>query len=317
MNPLQGSSALLQGGTGINLGNYNPQQAISLPNSAPTGISLETGLNQSQTAQQPSSSAISAQIASLLRAQQQVYAPPLNLSSIYSQAGAKAASAVNPYYTKQLQDFQAQQAQDKALQQQQTQMNIQNLQTQLQNTLQGNSIAQARTGQDVLQNEQQIGIKADQQQQDQGTQFDQARIAQAKQLASQGLTTSGLGEQQVQGSQDTRNLQETRQAADVAQQNQAQELFKSRTFEDLARSGELAGQAEKTGETQQNFDLNKFIQGQAYSLQQQTQSLEQQRLARVSQETQNQAKLLVNQFIQSISNPAQRLAAAQQYQGAF
>lgn len=314
MANLQGSSYNLQGGTGISLGNYNPQQSISLPNSGPIGIPLQT---PKTPAPQPSSAPDISALLAQIKASQAAYAPPLNLSNIYNQAGKTAASNVNPYYTKQLQDFQAQQAQEKALQQQQTQMNITNLQTQLQNTLQGNQITQARTGQDVLANEQQIGIKADQAQQDQGTQFDQARIAQAQQLANQGLTTSGIGQGQVAQSEVDRNTQEARQAQDNQQQVQQQELFKSRTFEDLARSGELATQGEATGEKQANFDLDKFIQGQASQLQQQTQSLEQQRLQRIAQETQAQAKLLVNNFIQSLSNPAQRLAAAQQYGSAF
>lgn len=251
------------------------------------------------------------------KAQQSAIAPDLNLGSVYNQARGSAESAVNPYYTKQLQDFQAQQAAEKATQQQQTQTNIQNLQQQLQDTLQGNAITGARTTQDVATQEQQIAQKADRTQQDQGTQFDQARIAQAKQLASQGLTTSGLGQQQAFQSEAGRNLQETRQAQDVAQQNQAQELLKTRTFEDLARSGTLATQAETKGETQQNFDLNKYIQGQGFALNQQKDTLEQQRLSRVGQETQSQAKMLVNQFIQSIADPAQRQAAVQAYGGAF
>lgn len=316
---LQGSSPNLQGG-GISLqGSTYPLQGgnINLQQTPARGITINTNpAKAAQTSVQPPDyNALLA--AANAAAQQAAYAPALNLGDIYNQASTTAQGAVNPYYTKQLSDFQTQQAQSKALQQQQTQMNIQNLQTQLANTLQGNQITQGRTAQDVLGNEQQIGIKADQAQQDQGTQFDQARIAQAKQLASQGLTTSGTGAQQVLGSQTDRNTQEGRQAADVAQQQQAQELFKTRTFEDLARSGDLATKQEATGETQANFDLNKFILGQAADLQQQTQSLEQQRLSRVAQETQNQAKLLVNNFIQSLSNPAQRLAAAQQYGGAF
>lgn len=262
----------------------------------------------------------SAQTQALLRqiqASQSAYAPNLNLSTVYAQAGKSAAGAVNPYYTKQLKDFVAQQTADKINQQKQTQVNIQNLQDQLANTLQGNSITQARTGQDVLQNEQQINQTADRTQQDQGTQFDQARIAQAKQVASQGLTASGLGQGQVLQSQTDRNLQETRQAADVQQQTQAQELFKTRTFEDLARSGTLAQQSKTKGVTQANFDLNKYIQGQKFDLRNQKQTLENQRLSRLAQETQTRAKLAVNKFIQSISNPAQRQAAAQVYGGAF
>lgn len=305
---LQGGGNV-QGGTGISLGNVNPQNA--------RGITVPSNTQPIPQGQITSSPISAADLLASARASQNAVAPPLNLSSIYNQASSKAQGNVNPYYTKQLQDFQAQQAQDKALQQQQTQMNIQNLQTQLQNTLQGNSISQARTAQDTLTGEQQAGIKADQTQQLQGTQFDQARIAQAKQLATQGLTTSGLGQGQVLQSQTDRNTQEGQQAQADQQAFQQAELLKSRTFEDLARSGELATQAEKTGETQANFDLNKYIQGQGSALQQQQQTLETSRLQRVAQETQAQAKLLVNQFIQSISNPQQRQAAAQVYGGAF
>lgn len=320
---IQGSSVSLQGGTGISLGNSNPQSSSSFQVQQPTGIPLQSAPKTVAPTPSPAPAQpgdFTAQINQLLaslKAQQAAYAPPLDISSIYSQAGAKAQANVNPYYTKQLQDFQAQQAQNKALQQQQTQMNIQNLQTQLANTLQGNSITQGRTAQDALTSEQQAGIQADQQQQTQGTQFDQARIDQAKQLASQGLTGSGLGNQQVLGSETARNTQESQQAQTQQQATQQTELLKNRTFEDLARSGDLATQSETQGETQANFDLNKYIQGQAGDLQNEQQTLEQQRLAQVSQETQSQAKLLVNQFIQSISNPAQRQAAVQAYGGAF
>lgn len=315
---MQGGNANLQGGTGIPLGNYSPQPAINVQSSPANNISLSAPKQSS--AVDPTSDALDAQYQDILKqiqAQQTAYAPSLNLSSIYSQAGKAAEKSVNPYYTKQLKDFQAQQAQDKITQQQQTQTNIANLQTQLQNTVEGNAIAQQRTGQDVLQNEQQIAQQANQTQQDQGTQFDQARIAQAKQLASGGLTTSGLGAQQVLGSETNRNAQEASQAADVAQQNQNQELFKARTFEDLTRSGSLATQSEKTGETQANFDLNKYIQGQKTQLKSEKNDLESQRLSKVAQETQNKAKLAVNKFIQSISDPAQRHAAAQEYGGLF
>lgn len=301
--------------------NYNPQSQpiqiqgtgtpnINLGNPAQSGAAVNNATAQNN--------AMSKQISDLLaqiRAQQSAYAPPLNLTSIYNQARGSAEANVNPFYTKQLNDFISQQGVDKSNQQQQTQMNIQSLQDQLANTLSGNATTQARTGQDVLQNEQQINQQADQVQQDQGTQFDQARIAQAKQLASQGLTGSGVGNQQTQQSQDTFNTTESRQAQEQQQHLQTQELFKSRTFEDLARSGELAKQSETKGETQANFDLNKYIQNQGAQLEQQKQDLEQKRLGAVSQETSNQSKLLINQFINSLSNPAQRQAALQAYGG--
>lgn len=300
----------------IGIAPYTPLPNLSV-NAAPDSRTISIGAPKVSTPQPSSTPNVADILAQISAANQAAVAPNLNLSDIYNQASSAAQSAVNPYYTKQLQDFQAQQAQDKANQQQQTQVNIQQLQDQLQNTLNANTLTGQRTAQDTLANEQQAGIAVDQQQQTQGTQFDQARIAQAKQLASQGLTGSGLGNQQVLGSEADRNTQESQQAAAQKQAFDQSELLKSRTFEDLANSGALATKSEATGETQANFDLNKYIQGQVSSLQQEQQSLEQSRLAQVASNTQSQAKLLVNQFIQSIANPAQRQAAVQAYGNAF
>lgn len=306
---------------------YNPQNAAGASILQPTynpqttvGSNLNTGYGGGISLGSPNSNAPAGQ--PLFQPPSYstpgpVYAPKLDLSGIYGKAQGIAQNNVNPYYTKQLNDFIAQQSAEKVSQQQQAQTNIQNLQDQAANTLKANALTQQRTGQDVLQNEQQAGIKFDQQQQDQGTQFDQARIAQAKQLATQGVTTSGVGAQQVLQGQNDRNLQEGRQTDEFHAQNQTQELFKSRTFADLAQSNVLAQQSKDKGVKQINFDLNKYIQNQGFALSNEKGDLEQQRLARVAQETNNQAKLLVNQFIQNLSNPAQRLAAAQQYGSAF
>lgn len=314
-----GSSTFQYPGLGKPFSNTPSYPGLSYPyNAVPTPAGVNTAKPAPAPAATPNTA--SSDIAALLaqiKAQQAAYAPPLNLSSIYNQSYATAQGNVNPYYSKQLQDFQTNQAANRAIQEQQTQMNIKNLQDQLANTLSGNEISGARTSQDVLANEQQAGIKADQQQQDQGVQFDQARIAQAKQLATQGLTTSGLGGQQVEQSTDQRNTQESRQAADVAQQQQSQELFKSRTFEDLARSGELAKQSETKGETQANFDLNNYIAQQGRDLGAQKDTLEKQRIADVLAETKRQGQLAVNNFIQGLSNPAQITAAVQKYGSYF
>lgn len=326
MANLQGSSASLQGGTGINVAGSNPQQTSSINIQSPGDTAILQGQQQvssanayNNTATQQNSD-LTAQVNKLLaqlNAQQAAYAPPLDLNSIYSSAEKSAAQAVNPYYSKQLKDFVAQQAADKITQQQQTQTNIQNLQNELTNTLQGNAISGARTSQDVLTNEQQIGQQADQTQAEQGTQFDQARIAQAKQLASEGLTTSGLGTQQVLQSQTDRNTQEAQQADQNKQQVDAQELFKSRTLEDLGRSSQLAQQTETTGEKQANFDLGNYISQQSRDLKSEKSTLEQQRLDKVSSKASEIADQKINKFIQSIADPAQRQAAVQAYAGAF
>lgn len=244
-------------------------------------------------------------------------APNWDLTSIYNQAGGQAASQVNPYYTSQLQQFQNNQSQAKALQDQQRQLTLQNLQNTLTNNLQGNETSRGRTSQDVLQNEQQLGIAADQRQQDQGQQFDQARLAQAKQVASQGLTDSGLGSQQTLQSETARNVQESRQGEQDHQQVAAQELTKARTFEDLANSDVLANQAKGQGEKQVSIDWDKFVQGQASDLQSTQNSLESERLGRLSTVQKQLAQQQINNMIHALSNPGQRAAAASAYGGAF
>jgi hypothetical protein len=224
---------------------------------------------------------------------------------------------VNPYYTQQLQQFQQNQAKTKALQQQQHDLNELNLEATLNNQLQGNETSRGRTSQDVLQNEQQIGQQADYRQQDQGTQFDQARIEQAKQLAQGGLTASGLGSQQTLQSETTRNTQEQRQGAQDQQQVAAQELTKARTFEDLANSDVLSNKSFSKGQQQANIDWDKFVQGQASDLQQTQQSLESERLQRLGTVQRQLAQQQINDMIHAISNPAQRAAAAAAYGGSF
>lgn len=323
---LQGSNPNLQGtANGISLQGptVNPQQTTNLQIQPAIGIPLGNAPKPVAPLAPAVNTAVSdsqAQINSLLaeiKAQQAAFAPPLNLSSIYTQAGNTAAANVNPYYTKQLNDFIAQQAQDLTTQQQQSSMNIANLQTQLQNTIQGNAITAGRNQEDTATKGQDIATAADQQNVDEGAAFDQARIAQAKQLASQGLTTSGVGAQQVLGSETARNTTEARQAAQTTEAEQQNQLLSTRTLEDLGRSNDLATQSEGQGEQQANFDLNNYIANQGTQLSSEKDTLEGQRLAAVSAETTNQAKLLVNQFIQSISNPAQRQAAVNAYGNLF
>lgn len=246
-----------------------------------------------------------------------IYAPKLDVNGLYNQAKGIAAGNVNPYYTKALNDFIGQQAQSKALQQQQTDMEIKNFQDELAHTQQENAVSGTRATEDTALKEQQIAQTADQRQLDQGSAFDISRNQEAQKEAQSGLAGSGLAAGAQAGAQQAQDLTESRQAEGDQQSKAASELAKARTFEDLGRSNVYAGSQEQKGEQGSNFNLSKFIQGQASDLQQQQQSLEQQRLARLAQESQNQAKILFNNYIAGISNPAQRQAALQTYGSSF
>lgn len=276
------------------------------PAPAPPGPSYSDSIN-SQIA------ALEAQIA---KANAPVYAPALDTNAIYNQASTTAAANVNPYYTKLLNDFITQQGTARQQQQTQTATNVQNLQTQLAQLKAGNQVTGDRAVEDAATTEGNIATAADERQLDQGTAFDTARDTQAGQIAASGLTGSGIGAGQQLTAQNTQDTTETRQAnADQTAKN-ATELSKARTFEDLATSNTNATTSEGQGEQQQQFNLNNFITGQSTDLQGEQQTLEQQRQQALASEKSTQTKLLINNFINSISNPAQRQAAISTY-GSF
>ena len=249
------------------------------------------------------------------QANQKVYAPALDTNAIFNKANSSASSTVNPYYTKLLKDFVNQQAQAKALSQQQTQTNVQNLQDQLAQTLAQNQTTGERATQDTATQEYNLANDATQRQAAQGTAFDQARTTEGQSLAQRGLTGSGLGNQEQATAIAGRNTNEAQQGQADQQARAGAELSKARTFEDLATSSTNATTAEGKAVEQAKFDLNKFILGQTQDLQNEQQSLEQQRQSALTGERQKQTSLLVSNFINSISNPAQRQAAYSAYGG--
>lgn len=179
-----------------------------------------------------------------------------NTAANSAKARSQAEQAVNPLYTKKLQDYLDQQ---KTLQQRQetdTATANKTLEESLANVLQANQITGQRTGEDVSNNIGQINTQAQQYQADTGDQFNQARLAL---LRGGGDTGAGLGAQQVAQQQTGRNTQESRQVQTFKDAKANQELLKTRTFEDLARSGELAGKQATKGKEANNLSLSRYI----------------------------------------------------------
>ena len=241
-----------------------------------------------------------------------VYAPRLDIAALGAQARAGAESAVNPYYTLQLNQFLAKQAAQKQQQQTQYETNVKNAEEQLKQTLEGNEITKQRTTEDVAQNQQQIAQTADEFQTDTGQQFAEDRLALAKEAS-----TGGLGQQKVEKVQTARNLQETRQTGKFEQQKQEQELFKGRTFEDLTRSGEIATKGTTRAKEAAKFDLDSYIQNMGFQESEERDRLRTNQLQEIAAKEAEQRRLLFNNYLNNISNPAQRQAAVSQYGGQF
>jgi hypothetical protein len=96
-----------------------------------------------------------------------------------------------------------------------------------------------------------------------------------------------------------------------------QELFKSRTFDDLARSGTLATAGAEKGKKQEKFSLDSYIQNAGFADTNFRNDLEKAKQQEIGSKTQSFALDAYNSYIRNITNPAQRLAAAQQYGSSF
>jgi len=243
-----------------------------------------------------------------------VYAPKLDIGALNAQARSAAEGAVNPYYTKVLNEFLAAQAARRQQRQTQAQTDITNIQDSLKSALELSQLNRERTTEDVGKNLENIATTADQFQTDTGEEFALGRNQLAEQTAAAGLT-GGLGAQQQERAVAGRNLQEERQVKQFQEQKNVQAQFKTRTFEDLMRQDtENTGKAEK-GKKQVQFDLDSYIQNLGFEESDTRNKLEQERLGRVGDESRNQARLAFNNYLAGIKDPAQLQAAVATYGG--
>lgn len=303
---VQGSSPTLQSNTSI------PIQGTGTN----PGIRLTPAVPAVRPSTPPPVDPYAALQAEIDRANQPVYAPRLDIAAVNAQARKAAAGAVNPFYTKTLNDFLTQQAQEKAFQEQQNATNVKNLQDQLTQTTAANAVTGQRAGENAATSTANTNTAADQYQTDQGTATDQARIDLARKQAEAGLSGGVAAGQQLEGT-TAANTAEARQGEQFQQQRDQANLLKNRTLEDITTSNANATTAEQKGEAQAKFDLDKYIAGNITATKNERNTLEQQRLQAIQSETQNQAKLAFSKYLAGISNPAQYVAALNTYGGAF
>jgi hypothetical protein len=168
----------------------------------------------------------------------------------------------------------------------------------------------------VAKNLDEINTTADEFQTDSGQATDAQRLEEGRALADSGLT-GGLAAQQSETADTQRNTAEKRQVRDFQRKRTEQTLFKTRTFEDLSRSSELATEDKEKGVKRVQFDLDSFIKDQDLDKEAERTKLEAERLQAVGQEQTNQAKLAYARYLANIRDPAQLAAASQIYGGIF
>lgn len=256
---------------------------------------------------------ISNLLSSISGGSQAVYAPKLDWNAINAQARRGAQGAVNPWYKKQLQRTLSNFKNLRATRQKEYKMNVEDIQAELNKTLEESDINRTRTTEDVNTNIADVNTSEDQFQTDTGAEFDEARMAIAGDVAEAGLVGSGLGSQKQTQAVNQRNTQEGRQQAEFQQKRDQQQLFKTRTFEDLLRGDELAKGSAGRSKKREKFDLDSYIKQSKYDEGTEKIKLEGERLSRLISEEDRRAALLTRAWIENLRDPAQRDAAYKAY----
>lgn len=249
--------------------------------------------------------------------QQTPRAANVDYNAISAKARSQAEAAVNPLYTQKLNDFLARQQVEQARKQQDVALSNQQIDEALKNTQEANAVTGERTAADVATNLGQLGNQEQNFQTTEGTNFEGARTALQSGLADSGLTGSGLGAQKENAAITARNQASGQQVQSFNLQKKAQNDLKTRTFEDLARSGAIAEKTAGTGKSQNAIDLNRFIEDQAYNEKATRASLEAQRLSDVIAQQGQYGKIGFQEYLNSLTNPGVREATAKAYGGLF
>lgn len=255
---------------------------------------------------------LNSQIAAL-QAQMTPTLPSMDLTGLYNKAKTSAESAVNPYFTKQLNDFLGRQGELRKRSQADYQTKLTDLQDELKSFLEGSEVNRGRTTQDTSTAIGNTLADAVVNRTSEGRQFDIANEANKAQLADAGLTMSGLGKQQLYNITQTRA--ETGKQATVEKERkvEVQKLLKTRTFEDLARSDTQAGVQTEKGKKIAKVDLDREFGDLMWEESQTRWDLENKRQTAVINETDNQQRLSMQNYIASLKTPAQKEYAAKIY----
>lgn len=281
-----------------------PSTVLGYKQTAPSQVNASAPISPDYSALL---SSIRAQTDALNKQLQQSYTPYFDTYANYQSAGNAAQSAVNPLYTQKLNDYLTQEAVNKSRKQADTNTALTQIQEGLTNTLQGSEISRGRTSEDTAANLYDIANKEQNYQQDSGSAFDKSRLALLK---GSGDLGSGLDTQAVNEQQQARNTEEGRQAQSFDTQKAAQDLFKTRTFEDLSRGDTLATQQSGEKKTAVNLDLDRYIQDLQTDEKNQRNSLEAERQQAIYAEQQRQEQVGLQKFLSTLSG--QQLINARQ-----
>lgn len=249
------------------------------------------------------------------------YSPPVprlasfDIMSNWRNAQSAAERAQNPLYEKKLNDFLARNAQKKATKNTEFDLTKENINLEKSQAFEDSALSRARTTEDVTGAIDKINQQEGYYQQDEGRSFDTEYRQAAEELATQGAATTGLGKQASSDMVRLRNVTNTRQLDEFKGMREAKNLFKTRTFEDLARADVRADIAATNKTKGAQIDFDSYLEDLAYDEKVFKFENEQQRLEAVLRDTGNYEKAGVESFLASLAGKgynAQEIALARQ-----
>lgn len=254
--------------------------------------------------------------------QQQLNAAPRLVK--YDTAGAaasalsEATAAQTPLYTQKLNDYLAKVNIARAAENRHAQETIQDAQDQLAANLAGSDTSRTRTTQDVNTKIDATNAAQGDYLDASGTAFDAARRGLQGDVANAGLAESGLGAQKLDEQQAAQGADSKTQNRQFEATKTAANLFKTRTFEDLAKSDELNKTLTDKAVGRTKLNLEDYLNTSNIDEQQTRSDLEQQRQGAILTDSitrqQNKASAFIAQLIQSGARP-QDIALAKQIYG--
>lgn len=234
--------------------------------------------------------------------------PPQGHAAAYDTGAAsvramqQAQGQVDPFYNQQINAFNTNMAAQRQQAQQEQELANSNIQSSLQNTLQGNEITQGRVGEDTSTALNNLANAQQNYKSTEGMQFDQAQRALGTQLGQAGTAESGGGQQQVATAQKQEQLGQQAQGQQYQVQRAGQQLFANRSFEDIARSSGVAKQQAGLQTQGAQLNLNKELTSIAqYENQYGTQLEQGKKQAEMAQSAANYTNNLRN-FYSSLGN---------------
>lgn len=281
----------------------DPNKVAGVINGRPYNFAGDwLGGGTSSVVEDPGLALLKAQNAELSR---QLSATPrlakFDVMSNWNNAKSAAERAVNPLYEKKLNDFLEQNQAKSVRKTNEFNMNLENITNEKANTLAENAVGRTRTAEDTALAIEGINTKEGQFQTDEGQSFDQNYRAAAEELAASGAATTGMGKQQTSDMIRLRNVSSQRQLDEFQGQRQAKELFKTRTFEDLARGDATAAQLAESKQKAAQFDLDAYLEDLAFDEKNTRFDNEIARQSAVYENAQQQEKIGVEQFLAGLT----------------